>query len=432
MQGLERAVSLLTLKAGGQRECAFGHDGVRSVAATSLHAAEDTVGANVVGILGVVGRWVVVGLSAGAVGVGGGGVGDRVGGGGVRVWGSRVGAGLADEAVDGVRAVHCVLVSYNGENMVVVTLLERTAKVLAGLCSRLVIVALGESPRACAVKASNSTSNLGVAAVAGLRVVVSENTGLLDIVGGEVVASVVLGERLERSVAVFGLTLVPLSHRTVDVTVGDVGVGHDELVHGKQTIDVGVVEPEDGVKRRDIKVVHVATRLTASSIVNSVVDRLEAVNTATAQVSADTNLRGRRGTPWLLAREQSKDTVTERDAHSVEAGVHLVVVAASRVGNRTTEREGVVVPWTTTDLTWERVAPAVRVEGVRNSNRSRRLGDSDGLVTDQGRNGRIGARVLSPVPVGHAQSCGSLVPSALLAGGEGPDDLLNALVPGLL
>jgi hypothetical protein len=168
----------------------------------------------------------------------------------------------------------------------------------------------------------------------------------------------------------------------VDVTVGDVGVGNDKLVHGKQTINVGVVEPENGVEGRDVEVVHVATSLTASGVVDGVVDRLEAVNTTTAQISADTNLRGGSVTPGLLAGEQSEDTVTERHAHSVETGVHLVVVAAGRVGNRATECFGPVVPWATTHLRGERVTPAVRVERVSNGDSARRLGDGNGLVTD--------------------------------------------------
>lgn len=99
--------------------------------------------------------------------------------------------------------------------------------------------------------------------------------------------------------------------------------------------------------------------LTAGGVVNDVVNRLEAVNTTAAKLSANTNRRGGCGTPGLLAGEQGKDTVTERDAEGVEAGVHLVVVAASGVGNRATERVGPAVPWSTAHLRRKRVTPAV-------------------------------------------------------------------------
>ena len=436
VEGLDFACGFLALEAGRQGESAFGHDGVGGVAAAAgLHATKDTVGTDVVGVLSVVGRWVVVSLAAGTVGVGSGGVGDWVRGSRVRVGGGRVRgrvrARLADEAVNGVRSVHSELVSNNGKNVVVVTLLERTALVLAGLVGGLVVSTLGQSALASTVEASDSASNLGVGALAGLRVVVSENTGLTDILGGEVVTLGVLGEGFERSVAVLGLTLLPLGHSAVDVAVGDVGVGDNQLVHGKQTVNVGVVEPEDGVEGRDVEVVHVATSLTASGVVNDIVDRLEAVNTGAAQLSANTDLRGGGGTPGLLAGEQSENTVTERHAHGVEAGVHFIVVAAGRVGNRTTKGVGPAVPWATSYLGGKRATPAVRVERVGNGDSTRGLGNGDSLVTDQSGNGST-AIVLRPIPVGHAQSRRSLLPSATLAGGEGVDDLLNALVQGLL
>lgn len=55
LEGLEFAVVLLTLKARGERESTLRHDRVGGVTATSLHSAEDTISADVVGLLSVVG-----------------------------------------------------------------------------------------------------------------------------------------------------------------------------------------------------------------------------------------------------------------------------------------------------------------------------------------------------------------------------------------
>lgn len=436
--GLERgelAVVLLALEAGGEGKSALDHDGVRGVHATGLHATEDTVGTDVVGVLGVVRGRVVVGLT-GAVAVGRGGV-AGVGSGGVAdgVWGSRVAAGgvatwLADEAVHSVGAFQSELVGDDRDNSVVVALLQGAAEVLA---SGVVGLTLAEGPGATAIHAGNGTSNLGVAAVAGLWVVVTKNAGLLDIDGSEVVASSVLGEGLERRVGVLRLARIPLSHSVVDVAVGNIGVGGNQLVHSKQTINVGVVEPEDGIKRRNIKVVHVATSLATSGVVDGIVNRLEAVDTSAAQISADTDGGSAGRAPRLLAGEESKNTVTERDALGIEASIHLVVVAASGVGDRATESLGPAVPWAATHLRWERAAEAVRVERVGNGDGSGGLGYSDGLVADLSGHSRLAvAWVHSPVPVRHAESGRGVPPALLLVGGEGVDDLLDALVPGLL
>ena len=150
------------------------------------HSTENTVGTNVVGVLSVVGRRVVVGIG-GAVAVWRGTSADRnnsrsgrvcnwVRRSGVR---SRVVAGLANKAVDSVRSLESVLVGDNGKNSVVVTLLDRTSKVLASL--RLVVTTLGKCPLTGAVKLSNGASHLLVGTVAGLRVVVSKGAGLLNI-----------------------------------------------------------------------------------------------------------------------------------------------------------------------------------------------------------------------------------------------------------
>ncbi len=348
------------------------------------HTTEDTVGTNIAGVLSVVGGRVIVGFGVVAVRRStsadrnngrGSGVGNRVRRSGVR---GGVVAGLANKAVNSVRSLERVLVGNDRKNSVVVTLLDGTSEVLAGL--RFVIGTLGKSPLAGTVELSDGASNLLVGTVAGLRVEVSEGTGLLNIYRGEVVASNVLGERLERRVLVLGFTLVPLCHRTHDVTVRDISVGGDELVHGEETVNIGVVEPEEGVESRDIEVVHVATGLATSSVVDSIVDGLEAVNTTAAQIGANTNGGSASSAPVGLAGEQSKHTVTERDAKGVEASVHLVVVAAGRASNRAAERLRPAVPWASTHLRRKRAAEAVLVQRVGDGDGALGLGDSDSLV----------------------------------------------------
>lgn len=312
--------------------------------------------------------------------------------------------------------------------MVVVTLLQGAAEILAGL---VISCTLGEGPGATSIEASDGTGNLSVRAVARLRVVVAKNTGFLDVVAGEVVAGGVLGEGLERRVAVLRLTLVPLRHGAVDVAIGHVSIGNDELVHGEQTINVGVMEPEDGVERGHVKVVHVTTGFTTSSVVDSIVDRFEAV--ASRQICAYANSRSTGRAPRLLAGEQRKDTVTERDALGIEASIHLVVVAASGVGNRAAKCLGEVVPGASSHLRGERAAEAVGIEGVVDGNSALGLGDGNLLIADHRRDSRlVRARVLSPIPVGHTECGRSVPPALLLARGEGADDLLDALVPSLL
>lgn len=337
--------------------------------------------------------------------------------------------------MDGVRAVHGVLLCGDVENVVVVAFLKRTAEVLTnGVVVGLSLsTTLGELTNTSTVEVGHSAGDLAVAALAGLGVVVAEGAGITDILAGEVITVGALGEGLERSVAVLGLTSVPLGHTTGDVTVGDVGVGDNVLVHVQETVNVGVVEPEDGVEGRHVEVVHMATSLATSSIVDRVVDRLEAVDTAAAQVGADTNLRSRSESPRLLAGEESKDTVTERNAHSIETAVHLVVVRAGRVADRATESSGPAVPGTTAHLAVHGVTPAERVQRVGNLNTTLGLGDGNALVADQGWDGRLVlAWVLSPIPVGHAQSLRSVPPALLLVRGEVVDDLGDGEVPSLL
>lgn len=333
--------------------------------------------------------------------------------------------------MDSVRTSHGELVSGDGQDVVVITLLERLAEVLAGLLvngSR----ALGDAANTSAIEVSDSLSNLVVRAVAGLWVVVAKNAGLLDVVAGPVIAPGRLGERLKRSVAVLSLTRVPLGHGTVDVSVSNICVRGNVLVHGDQTVNIGVVKPENGVKSRHIKVVHVAARVTTSSVVDNVVDRLEAVDTAAAQISTDTNRLSGSKAPRLLAREERKDTVTERNAEAGETTFHLVVVAASRVGNRATESAREVVPWTTAHLIREGITPAVRVQRVGNGLSTLGLGDSDALVTNRSRNGRTIAWVHGPIPVGHAKGGSGIQPSLTLVLWEFVDNLHHGEIPCLL
>ncbi|OSS46363.1 hypothetical protein B5807_08598 [Epicoccum nigrum] len=161
VQRLELAGGLFALKAGGQGKSALGDHGVGAVAVALHCATEDAVGTDVVGILGVVGGCVVVSLAAGAVGVGssrvGHGVrGSRVGG---RI-GGRVRAGLADEAVDSVGSLHGVLVGSNGEDVVVVTLLDRAALVLTSLGRGLVVSTLVQGTLASTIELADSAGNL--------------------------------------------------------------------------------------------------------------------------------------------------------------------------------------------------------------------------------------------------------------------------------
>lgn len=175
------------------------------------------------------------------------------------------------------------------------------------------------------------------------------------------------------------------------------------------------------------------TALATSSVVESVVDGLEAIGAAAAQVGADADGLGAGVAPRLLAGEESEHTVTQRDAHAVESGAHLVVVAAGGVGNRATESTWPAVPWTTTHLVRESVAPAVRVEGIVDCDLSLGLGDSDLLVANHGRDSRLAITgVHGPVQVRHAQSSRGIPPSLLLVRREVIDDLSNREIPGLL
>lgn len=240
MKRLELASSFLALERGRERKAALGDDWLRAVAATALGSTEHRVNTDVVR------RFVVI--------VAGRRVGER--GSRVRVWDGRIGgernggvggvaaATVADPAVDRVGTIDSILVSNNGKNGLVVTLLERTAFVLAS-CSL-----LGAGSARTIQVVDDAPDRVGRWVTVGLRVDIAEGAGVLNIVASEVVAPGVLGEWLERAVGVLALALIPLSHGAVDIAIGDVGIGRNNLVHGKETIDVGVVEPENGVERR--------------------------------------------------------------------------------------------------------------------------------------------------------------------------------------
>ena len=249
---------------------------------------------------------------------------------------------------------------------------------------------------------------------------------------GVVVAGSVLGEGLQRRVGVLRLALVPLGHGAHNVTVGDVGVGADDLEHGEKTINVAVVKPEERVESSDIEVGHVATALTASNAVDKIVDRLNAVDAATAQGGTDTNSSGASGAPVGLAGEESKDTVTNREAGRGKTGIQLVVVAASRIGDRAAKRGGEAVPWASAHLRGKRVAEAVAVERVGDPDRTLGLVDSDGWITDKGWDSRSVAWIAGVVKEGHTQSRGDLTQTTLLAARELLNHLKDRLVPSLL
>lgn len=437
--------SLLSLQTGGQGDRAFGHDGLRRVGTTDHHTTDNTIGTNIVGGLSVVGGWVVSSLAIIAIIAT-----DRDADGDTssakrdasregrvsldRVGSSRVGSGvaarLANEAVNNIGSLKRVLVGSDGKDGVVLAFLDGTAKVLASLGDMAITLAHGSA--VCSVERVDGTDNLVVRVGASVGVEVSKSAGLVDVLRGVVVAGGVLGEGLQGSVRVLGLALVPLGHGAHHVTVGDVGVGADDLEHGEKTIDVAVVEPEERVESSDIEVGHVTTALTARNAVDKVVDRLDAVDAATAEGSTDTNSSSAGSAPVGLAGEESKDTVTNRNAGRAKTSVQLVVVAASRIGDRAAKRDGPAVPWASAHLRGKRVAPAVAIERVGDPNRTLGLVDSDGLVPDEGWDSRSVAWITGVVKVRHTQSRGDLSQTTLLASRELLNHLKDRLVPSLL
>lgn len=196
--------------------------------------------------------------------------------------------GVLKEAVDVVGAVKSVAVGNNVQNIVVLTFLVLATLVLDGL---VLALTLAEGSPTGAIETGDGGVDIGSIVVPGLRVVVAEDGGLLHVHAGEKVAIGVLREGLERGVRVLGLASIPLGHGAGDRGVGDEGVRRGDLVHSEETVDVGVVEPEKGVERRVVQVVHVTASLAASGVVDRIVNRLEAINNVKS--IAGTDLGGR-------------------------------------------------------------------------------------------------------------------------------------------
>lgn len=114
-----------------------------------------------------------------------------------------------------------------------------------------------------------------------LWVGVLEDGPVLDVVGGPEVGGI-LAVWLEGRVGALGRAAGNSPSRVRSDLRSTVAVGVDGLPDGEEAVDVGVVEPEDGVEGRERQVGHVATRDTVAAgttrgRVDSVVDALQAV-----------------------------------------------------------------------------------------------------------------------------------------------------------
>jgi hypothetical protein len=168
--------------------------------------------------------------------------------------------------------------------------------------------------------------------------------------------------------------------------------------------------------------------------VNGVVDGFETVNIV-AVGGTGTDLGGAHKTERRnrTSSEEAIDTVAEGNTDRCHAAVELVIVATSRIANRTTQGGGVVVPRATPDLARKRVAEGVRVQWVGNRYTASGLCNGHKLVADGRRNSGLAvAGVLSPVPVGHAHVAGDVPEAAALRLGEVVDGLLHGQIPTLL
>lgn len=425
VQRSKLAVGLLFLKGSSDGNATLDKSRGGTVATASDRATEEAVRTDVTGIesvlelAGSVSSGTVDGLSSGNSAV------DHA---------SRevsrsgtVGRLSAEEAVHLVRSRHSVLVTNDRKNSVVVTSLERTARVDGG---SILVVTLLHLTLAHAVEPVHGPDDVLTVARLGLRVVVTEDTGLLDIVGGVGSAAVILLEGNQRSVGIVDLTGIPLSHVAVDSSRHNISVGDDGLVHGEETVNVGVVEPEERIESSDVEVAHVSISATDSAV-DIVVDGLEAVSVTAARL--DTESSGGSITPGLLAGEECKNTLAPPHAGLAEDGVYLVVVAASGVRDGTTKSSGETVAWAPSHLAGKRVAPSVRVERVTDGNLTLGLGHTDGLVADRSGNSRLSTRRLSsPVIVGDTKAAKSVLPPCLLVARERGDHFLSVQVHSLL
>lgn len=421
------AVGLLLLESSGDGDATFDESGRGAVATASNGATEERVRANVVGGEAILEVASAVAAAAGAVG------GLRSGNGAINETSRKVGRSGAvgrlgtEEAVYLVRSGQSVLVTNDGEDSVVVTSLEGTTREDR---SSLLVVALHHRAVTHSVKLVHSPDNVLAIARRGLGVVVTEDAGLLDIVGCPSCTAVVLLEGNKGRVGVVNLTSVPLSHVAVDPSRNNIAVGGHILVHGEETVDIDVVEPEEGIESGDIEVAHVSIS-TTDGAVNVVVDRFEAVGVATSGL--DTESSSGSIAPRLPAGEESKDTLTPSHAGLPEDSVQLVVVAARGVGDGTTECSWETVARTPAHLARKRVAPSVGVERVADGDLTLGLGHTDGLVTHRRGNGRLATRGLSsPVVVRDAKSVESPLPSCLLVAWERRNHLLCVQVHSLL
>ena len=397
---LELARELLALKSGGEWETTLSHDWVGHVV-TTAHHAKDTIGANVVG-------GVVVGS------------------------GDVVGGVATEEAVDGIGALKSELVGHDGKNGVIVTITEWTALILSSTNA----IALGSSltrrSRGTIEVVDSRTDGVGSGAAVGLWVNIAKNTGVADILRSEVVSIGVLGKGLQRSIGVLGLSDVPLGHWGVDVAVSDIGVGLNNLVHGKETIDIGVMEPEGGVEGGDIQIDHVATSFSTNRNVDEIVDAFQTVGVVAILVGADTDGGAGDIASGGTAHEDTIDTITEIQSAGVHDGSNFVVVAAGGVGPWATKSGGVVVPRRASHLGGN-AAPVVLVERIVDLPTASWAVNPDSLVTHELWGGSLARRrSFGPVPEWHTESIGSVPPALLLVGGELADDFLNAEVPCLL
>ena len=199
-------------------------------------------------------------------------------------------------------------------------------------------------------------------------------------------------------------------------------------MHGEKAVDVGVVQPENGVESSDIEEGHVPTVSTSSSV-DLVVNGLEAVSVAA--VGAGTQRGGAGATPVGLTREERIDTLAPCDLGLSEHDVHLIIVVLGAFG--TTDGNRGVVDRARAYLGRQCSAEAVRVERVRDGDGSTGLGDGDGPVANGGGHGGLaGSRVRGPVEVGRAEADECVPPPLLLVGGEAGDHFGRVHVKGLL
>ncbi len=326
----------------------------------------------------------------------------------------RVLGGLGQEDVDGVGAAHAVL---QGGNVCKVLVLREGAVGQGhgavgvgegtvggrggrggGCCGEVASASPGGG--GAAVEAVDGGSDgVAVGVAGGLNVVVAQDGGLADRGRGPEAAVDVAAERgqrrvdIEDSAGAGGEGAGPLSLGL------DIAVRVEDLKHGQEAVDVGVVEPEERVHGGVVDEAHVAAA--TDHAVHDVVDGLDAVVAA-----AVVRVPGRVAelVEVGVGAEQDVDAVTERDPGVVEplAG-YLVAADGVRGGaGRVPESGGIDGEGSLagTELT-ERVEP-VRVQRVGNLPAAGgRVAPDAGAGDDVGQGS--GAAVAGDVEVGHTQ-----------------------------